>query len=65
MYDNYDSLEELSDFPDGTFHQDMGSSKQALEDFITESSKECLVFIIKFCEEFLNSDISEQEKKAL
>lgn len=58
MYDNYDSLEELSDFSDGTFHQDMGSPKQALENFITESSKECLVFTIKFCEEsFIKSNL--------
>ncbi|WP_435552236.1 contact-dependent growth inhibition system immunity protein [Bacillus amyloliquefaciens] len=57
-------MEELSDFPDGTFHQDMGSPKQALENFITEASKECLVFTIKFCEAFLNSDISEQEKES-
>ncbi|OIK22640.1 contact-dependent growth inhibition system immunity protein [Bacillus amyloliquefaciens] len=65
MYDNYDSLEELSDFPDGTFHQDMDSPKQALEDLITKASKECLVFTIKFCEEFLKSDISELEKESV
>ncbi|KXZ13433.1 contact-dependent growth inhibition system immunity protein [Bacillus nakamurai] len=64
MYDNYDILEELCDFLDGTFHQDMGSPKQALEDFIAESSKECLVFTIKFCEEFLNSEISDQKKES-
>ncbi|WP_414627012.1 contact-dependent growth inhibition system immunity protein [Bacillus amyloliquefaciens] len=51
-------MEELSDFPDGTFHQDMGSPKQALENFITESSKECLVLTIKFCEEFFKSEES-------
>ncbi|MBU8788520.1 MULTISPECIES: contact-dependent growth inhibition system immunity protein [Bacillus] len=64
MFDNnYDILEELSDFLAGTFHQDMGSPEQAIKEFITESSKECLVFTIKFCEEFLNSDKSDHEKE--
>lgn len=63
MQDNYDIFEELSDFLDGAFHQDMGSPEQALNEFISESSKECLAFTIKFCEEFLNSDISDQEKE--
>ncbi|MCE0742096.1 contact-dependent growth inhibition system immunity protein [Bacillus sp. G16] len=64
MYENYDTLEELSDFLEGTFHQDMGSPEKALEEFIAESSKECLVFTIKFCEEFLNENISDQEKES-
>ncbi|MGG0050595.1 contact-dependent growth inhibition system immunity protein [Bacillus atrophaeus] len=64
MYENYDTLEELSDFLEGTFHQDMGSPEQALNEFIAESSKECLVFTIKFCEEFLNENISDQEKES-
>ncbi|KAA6475143.1 contact-dependent growth inhibition system immunity protein [Bacillus swezeyi] len=63
MQDNYDIFEELSDFLDGTFHQDMGSPEQALNEFISESSKECLAFTIQFCQEFLNSDISDQEKE--
>ncbi|MCK8098997.1 contact-dependent growth inhibition system immunity protein [Bacillus sp. 2CMS4F] len=64
MYENYDTLEELSDFLEGTFHQDMGSPEHALKEFIAESSKECLVFTIKFCEEFLNENISDQEKES-
>ncbi|MHC5561555.1 contact-dependent growth inhibition system immunity protein [Bacillus spizizenii] len=64
MYENYDTMEELSDFLEGTFHQDMGSPEQALKEFIAESSKECLVFTIKFCEEFLNENISDQEKES-
>ncbi|MDX7994441.1 MULTISPECIES: contact-dependent growth inhibition system immunity protein [Bacillus] len=64
MNENYDTLEELSDFLEGTFHQDMGSPEQALKEFIAESSKECLVFTIKFCEEFLNENISDQEKES-
>ncbi|WP_240486217.1 contact-dependent growth inhibition system immunity protein [Bacillus haynesii] len=47
MQDNYDIFEELSDFLDGTFHQDMGSPEQALNEFISESSKECLAFTIQ------------------
>ncbi|MDR4435256.1 contact-dependent growth inhibition system immunity protein [Bacillus tequilensis] len=64
MYENYDTLEELSDFLEGTFHQDMGSPEQALKEFIAESSKECLVFTIKFCEEFINENMSDQEKES-
>ncbi|KAA6454719.1 contact-dependent growth inhibition system immunity protein [Bacillus atrophaeus] len=64
MNENYDTVEELSDFLEGTFHQDMGSPEQALKEFIAESSKECLVFTIKFCEEFLNENISDQEKES-
>ncbi|MEG7333998.1 contact-dependent growth inhibition system immunity protein [Bacillus sp. 0102A] len=64
MNENYDTLEELSDFLEGTFHQDMGSPEQALKEFIAESSKECLVFTIKFCEEFLIENISDQEKES-
>lgn len=64
MNENDDTLEELSDFLEGTFHQDMGSPEQALKEFIAESSKECLVFTIKFCEEFLNENISDQEKES-
>ncbi|MGF7533032.1 contact-dependent growth inhibition system immunity protein [Bacillus mexicanus] len=64
MYENDDNLEELSDFLEGTFHQDIGSPEQALEEFIAESSKECLVFTIKCCEGFLNKDIPDQEKES-
>ncbi|WIY63158.1 contact-dependent growth inhibition system immunity protein [Bacillus arachidis] len=62
MDGSYDVFEELGDFLGGTFHQDMNSPEEALEEFICESSKECLLFTIKYCEEFLNSEITVQEK---
>ncbi|MCM3667909.1 contact-dependent growth inhibition system immunity protein [Mesobacillus maritimus] len=62
MSENYDFIEELEDFLGGTFHQDISSPKQALDDFINEASKECLLFTVKYCEEFSNSDLTNQEK---
>ena len=43
-------LEELEDFLGGTFHQDMISPEQAIDEFINEVSKECLLSTIKVCE---------------
>ncbi|CAM4082494.1 hypothetical protein BAMA_16650 [Bacillus manliponensis] len=63
MGNRYDVFEELSDFLGGTFHQDMNSPEEAMEGFIYESSKECLLFTIKCCEAFLNSEITMQEKE--
>lgn len=63
MDDSYDFLEELEDFLGGTFHQDISSPEQALDEFIDEASRECLLFTIKYCEEFLNSDLTKQEKE--
>lgn len=65
MDQSYDYLEELEDFLGGTFHQDIGSPDQALNEFIKEVSKECLLSTIKDCEEFLNSNLTKQEKENL
>jgi len=62
MDETYDDIEELEDFLGGTFHQDISSPEQALAEFINEVSMECLVFTIKICEEFLNSNLTQQEK---
>ncbi|WP_369900735.1 contact-dependent growth inhibition system immunity protein [Bacillus manliponensis] len=65
MNESYDYLEELEDFLGGTFHQDISSPEQALDEFINEVSKECLLSTIKDCEEFLNSNLTRQEKEDL
>ncbi|UTR13508.1 contact-dependent growth inhibition system immunity protein [Salipaludibacillus sp. LMS25] len=62
MDETYDYLEELEDFLGGTFHQDINSPEQAIDEFINEASKECLMSTIKDCEKFLNSRLTKQEK---
>lgn len=63
MRNRYHYLEELEDFLGGTFHQDISSPQQALGEFISEVTKECLLSTIKDCEELLNSDVTNQEKE--
>ncbi|MFS0763828.1 contact-dependent growth inhibition system immunity protein [Peribacillus phoenicis] len=63
MKERYDYLEELEDFLCGTFHQDISSPELALVEFINEANNECLLFTIKYCDEFLNSDITKKEKE--
>ena len=58
-------LEELEDFLGGTFHQDIISPEQAIDEFINEVSKECLLSTIKVCEQFLNSSLTKEEKKII
>ena len=63
MSECYDYLDELEDFLGGTFHQDISSPEQALDEFINEVSKECLLSTIKHCEELLNNNLTKQEKE--
>lgn len=63
MDETYDYLEELEDFLGGTFHQDISSPEQALDEFINEASIECLLSTINDCEKFLNSNLTKQEKE--
>lgn len=63
MNNSYNYLKELKDFFEGTFHQDISSPEQALDEFINEVSKECLVSTINDCKEFLNSNLTRQEKE--
>ncbi|WP_186579833.1 contact-dependent growth inhibition system immunity protein [Aquibacillus kalidii] len=63
MDETYDYLEELEDFLGGTFHQDISSPEQAIDEFINEASIECLLSTIKDCEKFLNSSLTKQEKE--
>ncbi len=64
MNDKYYMYEELSDFLDGTFHQDMGTVEKALNEFIEEAHKVCIENTVKYIAEFLRSDLSTQEKEA-
>lgn len=63
MAAEYDSLEEVQDFLGGTFHQDISSPEQALDDFINEASKKWLLSTIKDCKAFLNSNLTKKEKE--
>ncbi|MDR4938253.1 contact-dependent growth inhibition system immunity protein [Rossellomorea marisflavi] len=63
MDETYDFLEELENFLGGTFHQDISSPEQAIDEFINEASIECLLSTIKDCEKFLNSSLTKQEKE--
>ncbi|TCN26338.1 contact-dependent growth inhibition system immunity protein [Mesobacillus foraminis] len=65
MDEQYDFIVEVEDFLGGTFHQDISSPEQALDDFINEANKECLLFTIKYCEEFLHSELTKQEKERI
>ncbi|MGG1167486.1 MULTISPECIES: contact-dependent growth inhibition system immunity protein [Bacillus cereus group] len=55
--------EELSDFLDGTFHQDMGTPEKALHEFIEEAHKICIGNTINYITAFLNSDLSTEKKE--
>ncbi|WP_242213421.1 contact-dependent growth inhibition system immunity protein [Bacillus cereus group sp. BfR-BA-01383] len=55
--------EELSDFLDGTFHQDMGTPEKAVHEFIEEAHKVCIENTIKYITSFLNSDLSTEKKE--
>ena len=63
MNDKDYMYEEVSDFLDGTFHQDMGTVEKALNEFIEEAHKVCIENTVKYITEFLRSDLSTQEKE--
>ncbi|PJZ02125.1 hypothetical protein CPT06_01665 [Bacillus vallismortis] len=63
MDESYDFLDELENFLGGTFHQDIQSPEHVLDEFIEEISKEGLLFTVKYCEEFLNSNLTKEEKE--
>lgn len=54
--------EEVFQFLAGTFHQDIDSPEEALEEFIKEVTQECLKFTVLYLTEFINSDLSDGEK---
>lgn len=63
MDESYDFLDELENFLGGTFHQDIQSPEHALDEFIEEISRAGLLFTVEYCEEFLNSNLTEEEKE--
>jgi hypothetical protein len=46
----------------GTFHQDIDSPEEALEELLKEESKEYLEFAIAFLTNFIESEFSDNEK---
>ncbi|KXI32980.1 MULTISPECIES: contact-dependent growth inhibition system immunity protein [Bacillus] len=64
MNESYSYLEELEDFLGGTFHQDIDSPEEAIDEFIHEASKECLLSTIKDCQDFLNGTLTIEEKES-
>lgn len=57
-----EELEKLKNFLGGTFHQDIDSPEQALVEFINEATEACLIKTLWYCEAFLNSELSIEEK---
>lgn len=64
MNESYNYLEALEDFLGGTFHQDIDSPEEALDEFINEASKACLLSTIKNCQDFLKCTLTIQEKES-
>ncbi|MED3822467.1 contact-dependent growth inhibition system immunity protein [Priestia flexa] len=54
--------EPVFQFLAGTFHQDIDSPEEALQELLTEESKEYLEFAIIFFTDFIGSDYSDIEK---
>ena len=46
----------------GTFHQDIDSPEEALQELLTEESKEYLEYSIAFLTDFIGSEYSDIEK---
>ncbi|MBG9446403.1 contact-dependent growth inhibition system immunity protein [Cytobacillus firmus] len=63
LWPDFLGLEELENFLGGIFNQDISSPEQALDEFLNEASRECLLSTIKDCEMFLNSNLTKQEKE--
>ncbi|MGG2186103.1 contact-dependent growth inhibition system immunity protein [Bacillus altitudinis] len=64
MNKSYSYLDKLEDFLGGSFHQDIVSPEEALDEFIHGASKECLLSTIKDCQDFSNSPLTIQEKES-
>ncbi|MDC2866363.1 contact-dependent growth inhibition system immunity protein [Bacillus sp. BP-3] len=63
MEDTYSHYEELGDFLAGTFHQDMKSPKEALNEFIMEVTKICIENTKNDILSFLSSNLTDSEKE--
>ncbi|MEW9675251.1 hypothetical protein ABRT01_03540 [Lentibacillus sp. L22] len=54
--------EPVFQFLAGTFHQDIESPEQALEELLVDETKEYLEYAIVFLSDFINSNYSNFEK---
>lgn len=54
----------LVQFLSGTFHQDISSPEEALEEFLREEDREWVSEVAEQIAKFLNSDLSHEEKNA-
>lgn len=63
MEDKYSPYEELGDFLAGTFHQDIESPEEALNEFIMEATKICIENTINDIFSFLNSNLTDSGKE--
>ena len=63
MEDTYSPYEELGDFLPGTFHQDMESPEEALNEFIMEVTKICIENTKNDILSFLSSNLTDSEKE--
>ena len=63
MENKYSHYEELGDFLAGTFHQDIESPEEALNEFIMEVTKICIENTKNDILLFLNSNLTDSEKE--
>ncbi|MFJ6413362.1 contact-dependent growth inhibition system immunity protein [Terribacillus saccharophilus] len=56
---------ETTDFLGGTFHQDILSPKDALEEFIKDTTQLGIKQTIDHCVTFLNSNLTDHEKEKI
>ncbi|MGG2016115.1 contact-dependent growth inhibition system immunity protein [Bacillus sp. S10(2024)] len=63
MENKYIPYEELGNFLAGTFHQDIESPKEALNEFIMEVTKICIENTKNHILSFLNSNLTDSEKE--
>lgn len=59
---NNSDMDKIEIFLSGTFHQDINSPEEALEEYINEADKEWIKSIINSAEIFLKTEISDEEK---
>ncbi len=64
MNESYSYLKKLKDFLGGYISSGYRSQEEALDEFIHEASKECLLSTIKDCQDFSNSTLTIQEKES-
>lgn len=56
---------EIEDFLGGTFHQDIESPEDALEEFIKDTTQLGIRQTIDHCVNFLNSNLTDHEKEKI